>query len=80
MNATAVQPAATERKIILLLCLFAAAHVFVFSAAFPFFNIVDEQVHFDLVVRYSQGDLPRSLPPPCAEALPFIGIFGTVEY
>ena len=80
MNEPAVQSGPAERKIILLLCLLAAAHVFVFSAAFPFFNVVDEQVHFDLAVRYSQGDLPRSLTPPCAEALPFIAIYGTPEY
>ena len=36
--------------------------------------------HFDLVVRYSQGDIPRALAPPCAEALPYIAIFGTPEY
>jgi hypothetical protein len=41
---------------------------------------VDEQVHFDLVVRYSQADIPRSLAPPSAEALPFIVIFHTAEY
>lgn len=69
-----------ERTTVLLLCLLAAVHVFVFTAAFPFFSVVDEQVHFDLVVRYSQGDLPRSLTPPCAEALPFIAIYGTPEY
>ena len=80
VNAPALQPEVNERRIIWLLCLFAAAHVFVFAATFPFFNVVDEQVHFDLAVRYSQGDLPRALTPPCAEALPFIGIFGTVEY
>jgi len=69
-----------ERKIILFLCLVAAAHVFIFSAAFPFFNVVDEQVHLDLVVRYSQADIPRALTPPAAEALPFIAIYGTPEY
>ena len=69
-----------ERKVIFCLCLLAAAHVLVFSAAFPFFNVVDEQVHLDLAVRYSQGDIPRSLAPPCAEVLPFIVIFGTPEY
>lgn len=69
-----------ERITVLLLCLLAAVHVFVFSAAFPFFSVVDEQVHFDLVVRYSSGDIPRSLTPPCAEALPFIAIYGTPEY
>lgn len=81
MDEPANNPAAVrERKIILLLCLLAAVHVFVFSAAFPFFNVVDEQVHFDLAVRYSTGDIPRSLAPPCPEALQFISIYGTIEY
>lgn len=71
---------ATERKIILLLCLLAAAHVFVFSAAFPFFNVVDEQAHFDLVVRYAQGDVPRAFAPSCEEALPYIVLFSSSEY
>ena len=39
-----------ERNGVLLLCLFAAIHVFIFSTAFPFFNNVDEEAHFDLVV------------------------------
>ena len=68
------------RKIILLLCLIAGVRVFVFSAAFPFFNIVDEQVQFDLVVRYSQAEPPRALVPPCTEALPYIAVYGTTEY
>jgi len=73
-------PETRERRIVLLLCLLAAVHVFIFSATFPFFNVVDEQVHFDLAVRYSQANLPRSLAPPCAEALLYIAIFGTPEY
>jgi Predicted membrane protein (DUF2142) len=72
--------AVRERKIILFFCLLAAVHVFIFSAAFPFFSVVDEQTHFDLVVRYSQGDIPRSLTPPSAEALPYIVIYGTPEF
>jgi hypothetical protein len=71
---------ARERATVLLLCLLAAVHVFIFSAAFPFFNVVDEQFHLDLVVRYSHGDLPRSLGPPCESALPYIVLFGTTEY
>ena len=47
-----------ERAAVWLLCLLAAVHVFVFSAAFPFFSVVDEQVHFDLAVRYSSGPTP----------------------
>ena len=69
-----------ERKMVLLLCLFAAIHVFIFSAAFPFFNNVDEKSHFDLVVKYSHGEIPRSLAAPCPEALQFIAVYGTPEY
>jgi hypothetical protein len=69
-----------ERKIILLLCLLAAVHVFVFSAAFPFFNNVDEQAHFDLVVKYAQGHPPRRIEAPSAETIPYVVIFGTREF
>jgi hypothetical protein len=50
-----------ERVLIGVLCLLGAVHVFVFSAAFPFFNIMDEHSHFDLVVKYSHGHLPRGM-------------------
>jgi hypothetical protein len=69
-----------ERLAVILLCLLGAIHVFFFSAAFPFFSVNDEQTHFDLVVRYSQGDIPRSFTPVSDEALPFIAIYGTPEY
>ena len=80
VNEKAAQPETNERKIILLLCLLAAAHVFVFAAALPFFNTVDEQMHLDLVVNYSQCHIPRQITPPNAEALPFMTIYGTPEY
>jgi hypothetical protein len=79
---TAAEPATRypERIAVFLLCLLGVAHGFFFSAAFPFFSVVDEQMHFDLAVRYSQGDIPCSLTPPSAEALPFIAIYGTPEF
>lgn len=80
MKPAAAQPETHERNVILLLCLLAAVHVLVFSAALPFFGVVDEQMHFDLVVNYSQGHLPRTLGPPNPEALPFLTIYGTPEY
>ena len=52
-----------NQKIVLLLCCLAAVRVFVYSAAFPFFNNVDEQANFDLVVKYSRFHVPRSLEP-----------------
>jgi hypothetical protein len=39
-----------ERLLIAGLCVTAAVRIFVFSAAFPFFNNSDEQAHFDLVL------------------------------
>ena len=48
-----------ERFLILLLCLAAALRVFIYSAAFPFFNNIDEDLHFDLITHYSHADVPR---------------------
>ena len=76
----AASPDFRERRVIWLLCLLAAARVFVFSAAFPFFNNVDEQIHFDLAVKYAQGHLPRSLEPISAEAVPYAALFGSPEF
>jgi Predicted membrane protein (DUF2142) len=69
-----------EKKIILLLCLFAAIHVFVFSAAFPFFNNVDENGHFDLVVRYSHGQVPRGMENYSAESSAYFAVFTSCAY
>jgi len=69
-----------ERKIVCLLCLLAAIHTFVFSAAFPFFNNVDEAMHFDLAVRYSHGHVPRTLEPLSPETLWYVGAYGSTEY
>ena len=66
--------------ILLLLCLLAAAHVFVFSAAFPFFNNVDEQIHFDLAVKCSQGHILRALEPVSDESVRYIVLYGSPEY
>ena len=48
-----------ERFLILLLCLAAALRVFIYSAAFPFFNNIDEDLHFDLITHYSHAEVPR---------------------
>jgi hypothetical protein len=61
----------SERKILSLLCLAAIVRVFVFSAAFPCFNNVDEDAHFDLAIKYSHGHLPRALEPISAESARF---------
>jgi len=55
-------------------------HVFIFSATFPLFNIVDELCHFDLVVKYSQNHVPRGLDSFSKESLDYIVLYSTIEY
>ena len=76
---TISSPDKLERKIVSLCCLLAAIHVFVFSAAFPYFNNVDEVEHFDLVVNYSQGCIPHGLKPMARETLQYV-IYHSPEY
>jgi hypothetical protein len=85
MNAADSNPPATisesrERKIILLLCCAAAVHVFVFSCVFPFFNNVDEQFQYDLVVKYSQGHIPPGLEKLSDESARYFTLYNTPEY
>ena len=69
-----------ERKFVLALCLLAAVRVFVYSAAFPFFNNVDEQSHFDLVMKYSHGLIPRNLERMSTDSLRYVSLYGSFEY
>ena len=69
-----------ERKLVGLFCAIAAVRVFVFCAAFPFFNNVDEQAHVDLVMKYARGDLPHGLGHFSAEASEYFALYGTPEY
>jgi hypothetical protein len=72
--------ATKERLLISCLSAIAAVRVFVFSAAFPFFNNVDEQAHFDLVIKYSHGCLPRSLDGIAAESTHYLTTYSSPEY
>src|SRR6266704_4042099 len=62
------------------LCLLAAIRVFVFAAAFPFFNNVDEQAHVDLVVKYAHAKPPRGIEPFAPEAALYFAVYSTPEY
>ncbi|HEU5396210.1 MAG TPA: hypothetical protein VFV81_03520, partial [Verrucomicrobiae bacterium] len=79
MNLNPPSPA-RERIAIAAICLAMAIHVFVFCAAFPFDNNMDEAQHFDLVVKYSHGELPHGLQPMGEEASQYIMVFGSPEY
>ena len=69
-----------EKVLVWLLCAMAAVRVFVYSAAFPFFNNVDEESHFDLVVKYSHAELPHTLAKYSPEAIRYIVAFGSPEF
>lgn len=69
-----------EKGIILLLYVLAAIHVFVFSAAFPFFNNVDEAMHFDLVLKYAHGDVPGKIEVVSADSTPYLALMSSHEY
>ena len=78
MNANGATP--KEREIIWLLCLAAAIHVFAFSAAFPLFNNVDEPFHFDLVVKYSHGDVPRNIERMSPDSATWLALLNCHAY
>jgi hypothetical protein len=70
-----------ERRFVLLLALVSAARVFLFAAAFPLFNNVDEEPHFDLLTKYAQGKLPgEGLEPYSPVASRLIGLYRSREF
>jgi len=72
--------AAKERILILLLCVAAAVRVFIFSAAFPFFSNIDEDLHFDLITQYSHAQIPRSFDRLKEETLNWIVPYASPEF
>jgi Predicted membrane protein (DUF2142) len=69
-----------EHLLILFLCLVAAVRVFIFSAAFPFFSNIDEDLHFDLITQYSHAQLPRSFDRLKEESLNWIVPYASPEF
>jgi len=69
-----------ERITVLLLCAMAAVRVFLFSAAFPFFNNVDERRHFDLVMKYASGHVPRGAELISPVSLPYLAHYASPEF
>ena len=69
-----------EHLLILLLCVAAALRVFIFSAAFPFFSNIDEDLHFDLITQYSHAQVPRSFDRLKEETLNWIVPYASPEF
>lgn len=60
--------------------IFAAVRVLVFSAGFPFFNNVDERRHFDLVMKYAYGHVPRGAELISLATLPYLSRYASPEF
>lgn len=78
-----IQTFLKNNKTVLLwmLCAFALLRIFFFSALFPFFNNVDEKAHFDTVVKYSKGWLPRNETTNFEyESAKAVVLYGSPEY
>src|SRR5262245_28993659 len=77
-----VQPKSSriEHLVILLLCVTAALRVCIFSAAFPFFSNIDEDLHFDLITQYSHAQIPRSFDRLKEETLNWIVPYASPEF
>lgn len=69
-----------ERALIWIACLIAAVRVFFYAAAFPFFNNIDEQAHFDLVLRYARHGVRPGMERFSAEAAEYIALYSSTEY
>src|SRR6266496_6839735 len=69
-----------EHFLILVLCFVAAFRVFIFSAAFPFFSNIDEDLHFDLIMQYSHAQVPRSFDRLKEETLNWIVPYASPEF
>jgi len=70
----------SEKVLILLICVAAAVRVFIFSASFPFFSNIDEDLHFDLITQYSLGQVPRAFEPLKDETLNWIVPYASPEF
>jgi hypothetical protein len=65
---------------VIAFCAIAALRVLVFSTAFPFFNNVDERRHFDLVMKYASGHLPRGAELISPATLPYLARYASPEF
>lgn len=68
-------------EIAIALCVYGALRILIFSAAFPFFNNLDEVPHFASIEMYAQGNWPgKKLPHYDSETARLFALFASPEY
>ena len=70
----------SEGILILVLSFVAAFRVLIFSAVFPFFSDIDEDLHFDLITQYSHGRPPRAFETVKEETLFWMVPYSSPEF
>jgi Predicted membrane protein (DUF2142) len=75
-----VGPSSSSEFWVIGFCLFAAVRVLFFSAAFPFFNNVDERRHLDLVMKYASAHVPREAELISPATLPYFSQYASPEF
>jgi hypothetical protein len=69
-----------DHRLIIVLCILAAIRVFIYSAGFPFFNNVDEWAHFDMVMKYAKGHVPRIIEVIEPETATYFVTYNSPEF
>ncbi len=70
-----------EKIFIIVLLVLAGVRVFIFNAAFPINNNVDEFRHFDTVLKYARGYVPaKGVEKLDRESIEFLALYQSEEY
>ena len=70
-----------SKRILVLLCAYAGLRIWIFAAAFPIFNNIDEQSHLAAIEMYGHGQWPgRELPRLDQRLARFFALYGSPEY
>lgn len=67
-------------RLVIALCILAGVRVLIFTAAFPFFNNVDEGAHFDMICKYAAGHIPSRMENFSPDAAFMIAVYCSPEY
>jgi hypothetical protein len=60
MQVSLFSSSTNERRFIYLLCVLAMIRIFLFNAAYPMFNPIDELQHFDTIIKHAKGEIYNS--------------------
>ena len=69
-----------SRRIVIALCVIGGLRILFFCLIFPFFNVIDEKEHFDLIYKCSRLSLPGHRKTFDSKTIQNAVIYGSPEY